>query len=60
MLTALAVEADALSAQEGDRSERGVLDSPTPNLPVPCWSPDQQAGQVDLGLRPDNYLVYLI
>jgi len=32
MLTALAVEAFALAQQEGDRSERGVLDSPTLSL----------------------------
>jgi len=30
MLTALAVDAFALPAQEGDRSERGVPDSPVP------------------------------
>jgi len=27
-------------------------ESPTPNLLVPCWSPDQQVGQGDLGARP--------
>jgi len=30
MLTALAVEAFALRTQEGDRSERGVANSPAP------------------------------
>ena len=32
MLTALAVEAFALPTQERDRSERGVLDKPDPEL----------------------------
>jgi len=31
IFTALAVERFALTKQDGDRSERGVLDSPTPN-----------------------------
>ena len=54
-----AVEVFALARQEGDRSERGVLESPTTFLPVPCWSPDQQAEQVKMWARPKHHKTQL-
>ena len=52
MLTALAVEAFALRRQAKDRSERGVVNSPTPDF-VHHIGQNQYDGQ-SLGAHPKN------